>query len=117
MQYQRWIVLTFIVTAVLVGWTVQSASVSGFGQFAIPDTRLGPVTLSTVLALVAGTITFFALLRREDAVQFTDEVVAELGLDRPARPAGVPELGEGAGAGGGGGHGVWDSMGGLRLAA
>lgn len=78
MQHQRWVVLSFLVAAVLVGWTVQAASVSGFAQFAIPDQRMGPVTLSTVLALVAGAITLVALLRNEQWVAYTDECVDEL---------------------------------------
>jgi len=78
MQHQRWVVLAFVVLSIVVGWTVQAGSVSAFGQFAIPDTRLGPITLTTLLAVFAGGITMIALLRNEKAVKFTDEVVDEL---------------------------------------
>ena len=78
MQLQRWVVLSFIVTAILVGMTVQSASISGFAQFAIPDSRVGPITLSTVLALVSGGGTLLALMRNQRVVEFSIEVVAEL---------------------------------------
>jgi len=78
MLHQRWVILSFIVLAVLAGMVAQSASVSGFAQFAVPDSRFGPITLSTLLALVAGAVTLTALLRTEKSVQFADEVVDEL---------------------------------------
>ncbi len=78
MKHQRWIILSFIVTAFLLGWTVQAASVSGFGQFAIPDTRFGPLTMTTGFGVLVGVITFVYLLRNEKIVVFVDEVVDEL---------------------------------------
>jgi preprotein translocase subunit SecE len=78
MQHQRWVVLSFIVTTVLTAWTVQAASVSAFAQFAIPDSRVGPVNLSTILGLVAGVVALLGLLRSQRAVTFTDEVIDEL---------------------------------------
>ena len=78
MLHQRWVVLAFVALSIVAGWTVQAGSVSAFAQFAIPDTRLGPITLSTLLAILAGGITFAALLRNERAGRFTDEVVDEL---------------------------------------
>ena len=79
MSHQRYVVLAFIGAAVLVAWTLQAGLVSAFAQFAIPDTRIADLlNLSTVIALGAGLLTFVALLRNEQAVQFTDEVVAEL---------------------------------------
>jgi preprotein translocase SecE subunit len=78
MLHQRWVVLSFIVAAVLVGMVMQSAAVSGFAQFAVPDTRVGPVTLSTLLAVLSGAVALTALLRNKKWVQFSDEVVSEL---------------------------------------
>jgi len=78
MQHQRWVVLSFIVTSVLTAWTVQAASVSAFAQFAIPDSRLGPITLSSVLGIVVGAVAVLTLLRNQRAVTFTDEVIGEL---------------------------------------
>ena len=79
MRHQRFVVLSFIATAVLVGVSAQAALVSGFGQFAVPDTRvLGLVNLSTVLSVGLSALTFMVLIRNEQAVQFTDEVVEEL---------------------------------------
>ena len=79
MRHQRFVVLSFIATAVLVGVSAQAALVSGFGQFAVPDTRvLGLVNLSTVLAVGLSALTVMVLIRNEQAVQFTDEVVEEL---------------------------------------
>lgn len=79
MRHQRFVVLTFIVAGVLVGVSAQAALVSGFGQFGQADTRvLGLVNLSTTLSLGAAVLTFFALIRNEQAVEFTDECVEEL---------------------------------------
>ena len=79
MRHQRYIVFTFVASGVLVAVASQAALVSGFGQFAIADTRVGGlINVSSVLSLGAGILTFVALLRNEQAVQFTDEVVDEL---------------------------------------
>lgn len=78
MQHQRWVVLSFIVSAVLAGMVVQSASVSAFARFGYPDHRLGPFTISTLLSVVVGAITMFALLRNRRAVVYTSECVDEL---------------------------------------
>ncbi|MEZ4236010.1 MAG: preprotein translocase subunit SecE [Myxococcota bacterium] len=79
MSKQRYMLLAFIVLAVAVGLTVQSAAVSLFAQFAIRDDRLlGLVTTSTVLAFVGGATCFFALTRSRAAGTFTREVVGEL---------------------------------------
>jgi preprotein translocase subunit SecE len=78
MRNQRWVVLSFVVSAVLLGAAVQSAFVSGFAQFAVPDQRIGPVTTSSLLALLTGAATLFLLLRNPRAVAFTAEVVDEL---------------------------------------
>lgn len=77
-QHQRWVVLSFVIGGLLTGLVVQSAAVSGFAQFAIPDTRFGPFTLSSVLAVASGAITMIALLRNHRAVAFALEVVEEL---------------------------------------
>jgi preprotein translocase SecE subunit len=76
---QRYVLLVFLIGAVLVGFTVQSAAVSAFAQFAYPDNRwLGVLHTSTALALVAGAATFAGLLRTRPAVTYTTEVVGEL---------------------------------------
>lgn len=79
MSHQRYVLLAFITVALLVGLTVQAASVSGFAQFAWPDTRLlGLLRTSSALALGAGLVTFIALIRNRKAISFTDEVIGEL---------------------------------------
>ena len=78
MRHQRWIVLSFIAAAFVVGSGVLSASTSLYLPFAIPDTRLGPITSTTALAVVSAVITFAVLLRNSKAVTFTDEVIDEL---------------------------------------
>lgn len=76
---QRLVILVFVVSGLLAGLIVQSASASAFLQFAVPDTRIaGLFATSTVLGVVTGAVTFFALLRSRAAVKFTDEVIGEL---------------------------------------
>lgn len=79
MSNQRYVMLSFIAAALLVGFTVQAASVSAFAQFAWPDRRLlGILSTTSAIALGAGLATFVGLIRNRKAVAFTDEVVGEL---------------------------------------
>lgn len=79
MSHSRYVLLAFIIGAILVGVTVQSAVVSGFAQFAYPDSRiLGVLNTSSAVALLSGAITFVALVRNKKALNFTDEVVGEV---------------------------------------
>lgn len=79
MSNQRYVLLSFVVGAVLVGLTVQAAANSAFLQFAWPDRRLlGVLNTTSAIALLSGLVTFVALLRNHKAVSFTDEVVGEL---------------------------------------
>ena len=81
MKHQRFVLMAFVVGAILVGWAVQAACVSGFARFAVPDTRwLGLLNTSTLVSLVSGGGTFVALLRSIQATTFTDEVIGELAL-------------------------------------
>ena len=71
--------LVFIVAAILVGMTLQSAAESAFAQFAWPDNRiLGLVNTSTAIAVVGGFATFGGLIRTPRALKFAGEVVGEL---------------------------------------
>lgn len=79
MNHQRYVLLSFTLGAILMGLVVQSATVSAFAQFALPDSRLaGLLNTTTVIALASGIVTFVALIRNRRAIQFTDEVVGEL---------------------------------------
>ena len=79
MSKQRYVLLVFVVAAILVGLTVQAATVSGFAQFAYPDNRLlGLVSTSSAIATLAGLLTFVGLIRYRPAFTFTGEVVGEL---------------------------------------
>lgn len=79
MSKQRYVLLVFVIGAILVGVSVQAAAVSGFAQFAVPDNRWGGVVhTSTLLALTSGGLTFATLLRSRAAVTYTTEVVGEL---------------------------------------
>lgn len=80
MSKQRYVMLAFILGAILVGMTLQSAAVSAFAQFMWPDNRIlfGLLNTSTAIALAGGAATFTALIRTPRALQFTGEVVTEL---------------------------------------
>lgn len=79
MIHQRYVLFALIVGSILVGLTVQSACVSAFAQFAIPDTRVaGLLGISTLAALASGGVSFFIGIRTPKIVQFTDEVIGEL---------------------------------------
>ncbi len=79
MSKQRYVLLAFIVGSILVGLTLQSAIVSAFAQFAVPDNRIaGLLTTSTALSVVGGGLTFFILIRTRRALTFSSEVVGEL---------------------------------------
>jgi len=76
---QRYVLLVFVVCAILAGVTVQAAAVSAFAQFAYPDNHwFGLIHTSTALSIVGGAATFFGLLRTRAAVTYTTEVVGEL---------------------------------------
>jgi len=78
MRHQRWIVLSFIGAAAVVGAVLLSASTSLFVLYSVPDQRFGPLTTTQLLAIVSAVVTFVALIRNTKAVTFTDEVVDEL---------------------------------------
>jgi preprotein translocase subunit SecE len=75
----RWVMLAFIVGAILVGLSVQAACVSAFAQFAVPDNRmLGLVSKSTAIALASGGLSFLVAIKNAKWLKFSDEVVGEL---------------------------------------
>lgn len=80
MSKQRYVMLAFILGAILVGMTLQSAAESAFAQFMWPDNRIffGLLNTTTAIALVGGAATFGILIRTPRALQFTGEVVTEL---------------------------------------
>lgn len=79
MRFQRYVLLSFVCFAVLLGWAVQAACVSAFAQFAILDkTIFELVSSSTLLGLATGLITFFVMIRSRKAIEFCDETVGEL---------------------------------------
>jgi preprotein translocase SecE subunit len=78
-RFQRYVLLSFVCFAVLLGWAVQAACVSAFAQFAILDkTIFELVSSSTLLGLATGLITFFVMIRSRKAIEFCDETVGEL---------------------------------------
>ena len=78
MNNQRYITLTFLCAAALVGITVRSAVVEAIaiGGWADP-LFLNLIQLSVLIAFASGLASFFVMLRNKQAVSFVDEVVVE----------------------------------------
>ncbi len=78
MTNQRYITLTFIIAAALIGITVRAAVVEGIaiGGWADP-LLLNVIQLSVIIASLVGLASFFVMLRNKPAVSFVDEVVVE----------------------------------------
>lgn len=80
MNHQRYVMLVFLIGALLAGVFVHQAVVSALLQFAVPDDVWvgGLFSTSSLAAALAGIASFFLLIRNQNAVRFTGEVVAEL---------------------------------------
>ena len=79
MTNQRYITLTFLVAAVIIGVTTRSAVVEAFAIGGWADPLLFNVLqVSVILAIATGFVSFFVFLRNQKAVSFVDEVVVEM---------------------------------------
>lgn len=79
MKHTSYVLLTFVIGAILFGLTVQAAVVSGMAQFAIPDERmLNLLNQSTIAAIAAAVVSFFVAIRNQKVMRFIDEVISEL---------------------------------------
>jgi len=78
-HYQRFIYLTFLIGAAILGLTFRSATIAGLALAGSPDTMLaGTIPLSTLVGIAIGVLSFFIVLRNREAVVFTDDVWVEL---------------------------------------
>lgn len=82
MSNQRFIFLAFLVCAISAGAVLRSASVSvmlSLGSYGLADHMvLGLMPLSSVIGIVGGILTFFALFKNTRAVSYADEAIGEL---------------------------------------
>lgn len=79
MYNTRYITISFLAAALVVGLVARSASVDVLLWVGSADTMVaGTLPLSSVIGLVGGTVTFFGALRWRTAVNYTDEVIGEL---------------------------------------
>lgn len=79
MTNQRFIVLVFLAMGALVGLTVRGLSLPLLASFEVADPQvLGLVNATSLVGILLGGITFFALLRQRQAYTFTDEAISEL---------------------------------------
>lgn len=79
MANQRFIVLTFFLAGVLVGFTVRGLGLPLLASLEIADPLvLGLVNASSLVSLACGLLTFFFMLKNERAYSFTAESIYEL---------------------------------------
>ncbi len=79
MENQKYIILSFLAAAVLLGTSVRGLVVPLLASMEVGDPRvLGLVDASALGGLVVGIATFLILNRNRAAYTFTDEVVSEL---------------------------------------
>lgn len=79
MNNQRYITLTFLTAAAIIGITARSAVVEGIAIAGWADPLfLNLIQLSVIIAIATSVFAFFFLLRNKPAVSFVDEVVVEM---------------------------------------
>jgi preprotein translocase subunit SecE len=80
MSQQRFVILAFVVGAILLGMVVQAAVASAMLQFSVTDDRLlgGLTSTSTLFGVVGGGASFAIALRNAVWVKYADEVIGEL---------------------------------------
>ncbi len=79
MNNQRYITLTFLCAAAIIGITIRSAAVEGIAIAGWADPLLlNLIQLSVIIAIASGVIAFIFMLRNEQAVSFVDEVCVEM---------------------------------------
>ncbi len=79
MGYQKYIILTFLTAAVLVGMAVRGLGIPLLATLEIGDPQIfGLTNATTVLGLASGAATFLVLNRHPIVYDFTDEVIVEL---------------------------------------
>lgn len=79
MDNMKYIYLTFLGAAVLLGASIRGLVVPFLASMEIGDPRLGGfIDASAVGGIVIGVATFFILTRNRPSYIFTDEVIAEL---------------------------------------
>jgi preprotein translocase SecE subunit len=76
---QRYVLLSFFLLALVVGFSLDAALSSAFAQFGFADNRIGGVLSTTsALAVTGAGLTLVILLRNKAAMTFWTEVVGEM---------------------------------------
>lgn len=77
-RYQKWVTVSYLMAAVLVGYIVFAMSLKFVGIYDL-ETRIRNVELIVRgLSVLLGAIVFFMLMRHQKANQFMNEVMIEL---------------------------------------
>lgn len=79
MQNQKYIILTFVGAAVLLGMSVQGLAVPLLARLEVADPQIfGLLNATTFAGIVVAALSFALLNRQKTAVAFTNEVIDEL---------------------------------------
>ena len=77
-QYQKWVNLSYLAAAVLLGYIVFSAAGTIVGAYDLEARVRNIELILRGISIFAGGVLFLALYRHEQANQFMNEVMAEL---------------------------------------
>ena len=79
MQNQKYIILTFVGAAVLLGMSVQGLTIPLLARLEVADPQIfGLFNATTFAGIVVAALSFALLNRQKTAVAFTNEVIDEL---------------------------------------
>ena len=79
MRNQKYIVMSFLSAAALVGFTVRGLAVPLLAQLEAGDPQIvGLVNATSLVGIIMGVLTFLILNRHPLVVKFTNEVITEL---------------------------------------
>ena len=79
MQNQKYIILTFVGAAVLLGMSVQGLTIPLLARLEVADPQIfGLLNATTFAGIVVAALSFALLNRQKTAVAFTNEVIDEL---------------------------------------
>ncbi len=79
MQNQKYIILTFVGAAILLGMSVQGLTIPLLARLEVADPQIfGLLNATTFAGIVVAALSFALLNRQQTAVAFTNEVIDEL---------------------------------------
>ncbi len=79
MRNQKYIIMTFLVAGVLIGFTLRGLAVPILAQLEMGDPQVfGLINATSLAGIVSGVLTFLILNRHPLVVRYTNDVIIEL---------------------------------------